>query len=91
MLAPVYGCLSAMVSASKMIIFGGYHNQNGDSNLVYTVDFSNGNITSLTPLEKPIWSTMPVFFFNQALHYFYIGEDVDCKPDHFQYEINIPM
>ncbi len=91
MLEPLYGVLSCMVSSSKMLIFGGFHNENGDCDMVYTVDFTNGQVNELEPLEQGIWSTLPPFYYNGEIHFFYIGEDVDLKPDHFVYPIKVPF
>jgi len=88
---PVYGCVSAMVSESKIIVMGGFHTKNGDSDRVYTIDLSNGNFNYLTPLKTPGWTALPYCYKNGAFHLFCDGEFENGFPIHNVYSLNVPV
>ena len=88
---PVYGCISTFVSDSKILIAGGWSEENGNSSKVYTINISNGSIELLPDLQKPGWSVMPAYYLNSTLHAFSIGEETDATPDHFAFPLKTPL
>jgi hypothetical protein len=65
---PVYGCISTLVSDSKILIAGGWSEENGDSAKVYTINLSDGNIEYLENLKQPGWTVLPPYYRKSRSH-----------------------
>jgi hypothetical protein len=87
----VYGCAATLVSDSKILILGGYNTQKGNSSDAFTIDLSNGSITTLPSLKYGVWTTMPIYYSNGHINIFSTGEESDDYPTHLTYSIRVPQ
>jgi hypothetical protein len=85
----VYGCFATLISDTKMLIGGGWSEEKQNSATVFTIDLSTGKIDLMNNLSTAMWTVMPVYYKFGALHMFNIGEEIDCRPDHYYYPIQV--
>lgn len=88
---PVYGCVSTLVSDTKLLIAGGWSEERGKSSKVYTINLSNGNIEYLDDLKVPGWTVLPPFYSNSTLNIFFQGEETDGLPTQISYFLKTPL
>ena len=88
---PVYGCFVVPVNENKLLIGGGYNNNYGNSDKVYTIDTNTGLVNNLAPLSNPGWSVLPPIYQNGSIRLFSCGEESEGFPDEISYSIKVPI
>ena len=91
MQVPVYGCFVVPVNETKLLIGGGFNNNLGNSDKVYTVDTTTGSVSNLTPLSNPGWTVLPPVYFNGGIKLFSCGEESDGFPEEVIYNFTVPL
>jgi hypothetical protein len=80
------------VNESKLVIGGGFNNNSGNSDKVYTVDTNTGYVNYLPSLTNPGWTVLSPVYLNGVLNIFSCGEESDNNmPDHITYKLNVPI
>lgn len=90
--SPLYGVASFLASDSKILIIGGFNTSTGNSDKVYTIDLSNGQLNYLENICKGVWTAMTPFYLNNTLYIISTGEETDEEmPNFYKYHVKIPL
>jgi hypothetical protein len=83
----IYGCGATLVSDSKILILGGFSEKHGNSDKVFTIDLSDGDIDLVPDLQVAGWTSLPIYYSNGVLNMFVTGEESEGMPDHVIYKL----
>ena len=83
---PVFGCLSAIVGPTQILIAGGVTAKGEfhvfkENDSAYIINLNDGKIQDLAPLPRPTWSVLPLIYRknNSSFEFFINGEELDGK------------